>query len=155
MRSPLSWVKKAVGEGKGSAPGTQRGSRRYSQKAPPHRDAGTSARMGGSRGQAGMGDHVTSQQTTLTGQAGRTEPLLSPGRCPISFLLVPYLLCLGEQAGETEAAGPSRLVTRQTQQTAAAEGILKTLDPTLITCQAARPDAAQKLWNKRAISYYF
>jgi hypothetical protein len=44
---------------------------------------------------------------------------------------------------------------RQIHQAAAAEGALKMLDPTLITCQPERPNVAQKLWNKRAISYYF
>lgn len=57
--------------------------------------------------------------------------------------------------GETDAAGASQPVTRQIHQAAAAEGTLKKLDPTLITCQPERPNAAQKLWNKRAISYYF
>lgn len=88
-------------------------------------------------------------------RASRTEPPPPPGDGPLSVLLLPCLLRLRERAGETEAAGASWLVMRQIQQTAATEGVLKTLDPTLITCQPAQPDAAQKLWNKRAISYYF
>lgn len=63
--------------------------------------------------------------------------------------------CLRGRAAETGAAGASQPVMRQIHQAAAAEGTLKMLDPTLITCQPERPNVAQKLWNKRAISYYF
>lgn len=80
----------------------------------------------------------------------RTEPL--PPRQPPPSPLAP---CLRGRAAETDAAGASQPVMRQIHQAAAAEGTLKMLDPTLITCQPERPNAAQKLWNTRAISYYF
>lgn len=163
MRVPLSWVKKAVREGKGVAPRT---TEEVGDAPRGHHHSGTQVHLLGGMsptqhlplgpgGQGGMGDHVTAQQAILRGQASRTEPLPPPGICPTSLLPLPCLLCLRERAGETEAAGASRLVMRQIYQTAATEGVLETLDPTLITCQPARPDATQKLWNKRAISYYF
>lgn len=43
---------------------------------------------------------------------------------------------------------------RRIRQTGATAGTLKTLDPTLITGPPVGPHAAQKLGNKRAISYY-
>lgn len=80
----------------------------------------------------------------------RTEPL--PSHQPPPTPLAP---CLRGRAAETDAAGASQPVMRQIHQAAAAEGALKMLDPTLITCQPERPNVAQKLWNKRVISYYF
>lgn len=80
----------------------------------------------------------------------RTEPL--PSRQPPPTPLAP---CLRGRAAEADAAGASQPVMRQIHQAAAAEGAFKMLDPTLITCQPERPNVAQKLWNKRAISYYF
>lgn len=109
----------------------------------------------GPEGRRGPETASPPQPALLRGQSGRTQLLPPPGVCPLNVLPLPGPLCLGRRAGETEAARARRPVTRQIHQTAAAEGALKTLDPTLITCQPARPDAAQKLWNKRAISYYF
>lgn len=81
------------------------------------------------------------------------QTLCLPSMSPISFL--PRPLCLRWRAGETEAAGAGWLVVKRIQQKAGAEGILRMLDPALINCQPMRANVAQKLWNKRAISYYF
>ena len=85
----------------------------------------------------------------------RSRAFAPPGRISHKPPPTPLALRLRGRAGETEAAGTSQLVMRQIHQRAAAEGVLKMLAPTLITCQPGRPNVAQKLWNKRAISYYF
>ena len=103
----------------------------------------------GCRGPVRTGDHVITRRAALGGRTAGWSLCL-----PASFLRLPWPMFEGA-GGEADAAGASQPVTRLIHQAAASEGTLKKLDPTLITCQPERPNAAQKLWNKRAISYYF
>lgn len=103
----------------------------------------------------GTGDLVASKQSSEI-RTGEQSLCLQLGQVAHKHPPTPLSpVSWRRRAGETEAAGTSQLVMRQIHQTAIAEGVLKMLDPTLITCQPVRPNAAQKLRNKRAISYYF
>lgn len=140
---------------------THRGGRRCSQRGPSFRNVGTPA---------GMATCLLPPSCPGAQGACRDRKLSPPSKQSSELRPVGQSLCFPRaglpyassrspvsegQAGKTEAAGPGQLVMRLIHRTATAEGVLKTLDPTLITCQPARPNRAQKLWNKRAISYYF
>lgn len=94
------------------------------------------------------------------------HPAHGPQRSGQRNRALPPLACLPQASSRSpvpvsgsswgdRGGGPSWLVMRQIQQTAAADGELQTLDPPLITCQPARPSATPKSRNKRPFLIIF